>query len=273
MDIIFAPNDKFLMKHPMADELLKVLRTLPTTKRSFHTARGFITGNLKKMQQWEQKKAAHNELREAVASAKAIKQEVWDAKFVAWDEKKSTKADEFKIIFDEHYQTAKNINTDDDLENWRDKLNSLNAEYREAMEALRAEKSDLSNEYSKWKELTSKKGQMPLYPPTEGMPNVNSSAIGKFSYDTVLSCDLVHVARMFIELLSTGTIQNSRAYESEMYAVRHGKYKTFQEFEEFMNTLVAELEEANKDSKLGNHNYEELQNFLIDFINQYHKQL
>lgn len=229
MDTIFAPPQAFLHKHPMTDEFLTMMRTLPTTKRAYHTAKGYVTGNLKRMQHWEQLKGKHEQFKQDVQEAKKLK-----------------KSD------------------------WEERLEGLELKREELGSKFRDEKDKLIRQYQRWQELSQKKGNLPLYPDIPSKtPNENASAMGKFSYDTILASELYHVAKMFTELLKTGSIENSRAYEEDMYAIKHGKYRTFNEFEELVAMLLTELDEAAQESQLGTHDFEKIQTWLIDFIQRY----
>lgn len=233
MDTIFAPNERFLHKHPMTDEFLTIMRKLPTTKRAYHTAKGYVTGNLKRMEHWEQLKAKHEEFKQDVQEAKKLK-----------------KSD------------------------WEERLEALEGRRNELGNKFRDEKDKLIRQYQRWQELSQKKGNLPLYPDIPSKtPNENASAMGKFSYDTILASELYHVSMLFIELLKTGTIDNSRAYEEEMYAIKHGKFRTFHEFKEVIETLLNDLDLASQHAQLGTHNYEEVQEWLIDFIQRYQQTL
>ncbi|MNV53038.1 hypothetical protein D3C71_1451610 [compost metagenome] len=101
----------------------------------------------------------------------------------------------------------------------------------------------------------------------------NSSMMTKYGYDTILACELVHVAKMFTELMVSGTIKDSRAFEPELYAIKHATYKTFEEFEFYLTSLMYELEIAKENSVLTNHNFNEVEEWLIDFVERFHSQL
>ncbi|MNN04276.1 hypothetical protein D3C81_1169970 [compost metagenome] len=101
----------------------------------------------------------------------------------------------------------------------------------------------------------------------------NASMMTKYGYDTILAYELVHVAKMFIELMTTGTIEDSRAFEPELYAIKHATYKTFGEFESYLMSLMSELEVAKEKSVLTNHNFDKIEEWLIDFVERFHSQL
>ena len=233
MDAIFAPPEVFLHKHPMTDEFLAKMQQLPTIKIAYHTANGYVTGNLKRMQHWENLKRQHEQ----------YKQDVLEAK-------KQSKSD------------------------WTEQLDALELNRSALGEKFRNEKDQLIRRYQRWLELSQKKGNLPLYPDIPlKTPNENASAMGKFSYDTILASELYHVAMLFIELLETGTVQNSRAYEDEMYAIKHGKYRNFESFEETIKKLLERLKEASQASPLRTQQEEGLEEWAMDFIKRYQNTL
>jgi len=229
IDTIFAGKETVLTKDPFVDELIVKLRTLPTTKQLYRTAKGYVIGNLKGMEHWEKQKRDWNQLKEDIALAKTQTKEEWEQKM-------------------------------DELENNRKTLGK----------AFREEKDKLIKAYQKWTELINKKGNLPEFPAYTG-PNEESSIVGKYGYNTILSYSLVHTLQLFIELMKTGTIVNSRAYESELYAIKHGKYKTFQEYKAYVESLLAELEQVKEHSVLPNAKFEEFETWLIDYIQRYHQ--
>lgn len=130
----------------------------------------------------------------------------------------------------------------------------------------------LKEQWNKEKEISDKK--LTEYPPVPKKTDTeNASMMTKFGYDTLKAFDIVHVLKLSIELMTTGTIINSRAYEPELYSIKHCHYKTFQEFNEYVQGLLQELEKAKENSVLTNHNFEEVQVWLIDFIERFHSQL
>jgi predicted nucleotidyltransferase len=185
IDLLYASDKHLLYKHPMAEEFKSRMKTLPTTKAAYYKAFNYATGNLKKMQYWEQLK-------------------------VKWEKERETA-----------------------------------------------------------------KTKMSEYPPVPKNTNPeNASMMTKFGYDTLTAYDVVHVIKMFTELLTTGTIIDSRSYEPELYAIKHAKYKTFGEFMSYTAELLLELEKANENSVLStSHNFDELQEWVIDFIDKFHAQL
>jgi len=274
IDTIFSSKENFLHKHPMSDEFIALMRMLPTAKRAYHTAKGFITGNLKKMDNWEHLKERHNALREEVLEAKKLPKRFWDEQLTILENEKQSLTLKYQTEYDELFDKLLLIDSDASKNHWKSDLSSLNQEYRNTMESLRSKKDKIIKKQQKWLELSNKKGNMPTFPPIpDKTPNENASAMGKFSYDTILASELYHVASMFIELIETGTIVNSRAYEDEMYSIKHGKYKKYEEFKSSMENLLDQLDEVFKSSPLGNHDFEKVQEKVIDFIDRYHKTL
>lgn len=230
IDTIFAPKEKFLHRHFMSAEFLDKMKTLPSTKRAFHTAKGYVLGNLKKMEHWEKIKQEHNAFKEKVVEAKKLNESDWKQRF-------------------------------EELEK-----STLNVSMRQL--------NSVQKEYETWLELSQKKGNLPFYPDIPNKtPKENASAMGKFGYDTILASELFHVLKMYIELLGTGTIKNSRSYEPEMYSIRHGKYKSFNEFSLLINQLLEELEESKNRYEFHGANHDEIQEWLISFIQKYHETL
>lgn len=114
-----------------------------------------------------------------------------------------------------------------------------------------------------------------VYPPVpKGTKPENASMMTKFGYDTLRAVEVYHALKMSIELLSTGTIVDSRAWESELYAIKHRSYETFNDFKAEINKLLLTLDEALKESKLPNKiNEKELEDWVINFINRFHETL
>lgn len=228
MDTIFAPNNAFIFKHELADEFLDKMRTIPTSKRAYYTAKGYIDGNLKMMENWELKKEKHEELKSNFIAAKKVTAADWDKKFL---------------------ESAQGLNSIE---------SSLS----------------LKKDYENWKDLSQTKGNLPFYPSVpDKTKNENASHMGKFGYDTLLASQLYHVASMYIELLGKGYIENSRAYESNMYAIKHGKYKTFDEFKKTIVESLKQMETANLNSVLPSKPNNDVETWLIDFIHRYHETL
>jgi hypothetical protein len=128
---------------------------------------------------------------------------------------------------------------------------------------------------AKWeKERQASGKKMTDYPPVpEKTEPDQASMMTKYGYNTILAYDIVHVLKVMTELMKTGVIVDSRAYEPELYAIKHAKYKTFEEYYEYVKELLQELEGANKNSVLSNHNFEEVEQWLIEYINRFHAQL
>lgn len=131
----------------------------------------------------------------------------------------------------------------------------------------------LKREWNLLKEKEPEKHNTEFPPVPKKTEPDEASMMTKYGYNTILAYDLVHVARMFIELLSTGTIQDSRAFDSELYAIKHGTFKTFEEYEKHILNLLEELEQAKENSVLGSHNFDEIEEWLIDFVERFHSQL
>lgn len=233
MDIIFSPASAFIAKHQMTSEFIEKMRTLPTKKRAYHTAKGYITGNLKRMQRWESLKKEHAEHKERVKKAKQQTQSDWDEKLASLDNEK--------------------------------KLSTVRK-----LEAKRK----LLKEYAEWQDLCNLKGKLPMYPEFPSKTsNAVASSIGKFGYDTLTASNLYHVAGMFIELLSTGKVENSRAFESEMYAIKHGKYETFSDFEKMILSLLSDLDMAAETSVMNTNIPTDLEEWSIEFIKSFQSSL
>lgn len=116
--------------------------------------------------------------------------------------------------------------------------------------------------------------KMSEYPPVpKKTDTANSSMMTKFGYDTISAYEVVHVLKLFTELMKTGTIVDSRSYEPELYAIKHAQYKNFNEFNDYVQTLLKELDEAKEQSVLGNHNFNKVQEWLINYIDEFHSQL
>ncbi|AEO93477.1 gp218 [Bacillus phage G] len=131
---------------------------------------------------------------------------------------------------------------------------------------------NLKDRWEKERATTNKK--MTDYPPVPKKTlSENAARMTKYGYDTLSAFDIVHVLKLFIELMNTGTIVDSRAYEPELYAIKQGHYKTFEEFNDYVQELLAELEKAKDNSVLTNHNFNEIEDWLIDFIDRFHQQL
>lgn len=231
LDTIFAPQSQFLHTHPMAEELLTKLKGLPQAKAVYHVAKGYATGNLKKMEHWEKQKEEHERFKKEVKIARATPVEYWGAEL-------------YRI---------ESLKEDMDRESYQ------------------KEKDEHSKRKNRWEELRVKKKNLPPLPPIEKVANLNASYIGKFGYDTILAYEMVHALRMAIEILRTGTIADSRAYESELYGIKHGAYATFQEFKEHLTALLEELQDANDNKVLTNPSYNDFEVWVMDFIQRYLK--
>lgn len=184
IDLLFAADKHVIFEHALAKEFKDKMKTLFTTKASYHKTKNYVMGNLKGMLYWEQ-----------------LKKE--------WEDKKSvaiTKMTEFPPV------------------------------------------------------------------PKKTLPE-NSSMMTKYGYDTLTAYDIVHVLKIMTELMNTGTIIDSRSYEPELYAIKHGKYKTFEEYHSYVKELLVDFENANNVSKLQNHNFEEVEQWLIEYIVKFHSQL
>lgn len=114
-----------------------------------------------------------------------------------------------------------------------------------------------------------------VYPPVpKGTKPDNASMMTKFGYDTLRAVEVYHTLKMSIELLQTGTIVDSRAYESDLYAIKHRSFETFMDFKAEIEKLLIELDNAYTDSKLPNKiNEKELEDWTIDYINRFHETL
>lgn len=229
IDTIFAPEEKFLYKRPISQELIEKLKTLPTLKKAYNKARNYTKGNLSKMEHWEKLKDNHENLRRQTLEAKKLSKE-----------------------------------------HWEEKLSRLENEKLELGEKFKFEKDKLIKEYQRWKELKQKKGTFPYYPDIPlNTPNENASVMGKFGYDTILASDIYHTLSILIELIKDGDIKNSRSYEDEMYSIKHGKYKDFNEFKNAMGLKLQELEEVKKYSELRTKIPEDMSEWTINFIQKY----
>lgn len=185
LDMIFAGDKHVLYKHQMADELVEKLKTVITAKMLYDKTTGFVTGNLRGMQQWEKMK-------------------------VDWEKQK-----------------------------------------------LVDPKADT------------------VYPPVPKKTDPdNASMMTKFGYDTLRAVEIYHTLKMSIELLSTGTIIDSRVWEPELYAIKHRSFETFDDFKVEVDKLLVELEQAYKVTKLPNKiNEKELEDWTVDYINHFHETL
>lgn len=234
IDMLFAPPTAFLRKHPMTGELFEQLKGLLTTKRLFSTANGFLIGNFRKMQEWEKAKAEWSAYKDAIASAKSQTKEEWASKFEALQQNEAR-----------------------------------------TLEQRRKDYDQLLKDYHTWQGLCGKKGNLSYLPPIPaGTPNEHASAMGKFEYDTLLASQLYQVTQLYAELFRTGTIQDSRAYEKEMYAIKHGKYKTFEAFEEAFKVWEEAFKKSHTVSVLpANPNRKQFDSFRVDFIERFLSQL
>lgn len=116
--------------------------------------------------------------------------------------------------------------------------------------------------------------KMTEYPPVPKNTNPeNSSMMTKYGYDTIIAYDIIHVLKMMTELMTTGKIIDSRAYEPELYAIKHGKYKTFEEFFLYAQGLLDDFMRSKEQSVLKKHNFNEVEKWIIDYINRFHAQL
>jgi Predicted nucleotidyltransferase len=113
------------------------------------------------------------------------------------------------------------------------------------------------------------------YPPVPKNTTADESSIMfKYGYNTILAYDLVHVLKMYIELLETGTIEDSRKYEPELYSIKHGYFKTFDEFKIYIESLLDDLNKAYEKTILRKEaNFNEFEKWLIDFVERFHSQL
>lgn len=168
----------------------------------------------------------------------------------------------------------------------------MSAEFKEKMKTLFTTKTAYSKAYNyaignlksmlhweqqkeKWEIQRQNSNQnMSAYPPVpkKTQPD-NAAMMTKFGYDTLTAVEIVHVIKLMTELMKTGTIADSRAYEPELYSIKHRHYPSFKEFNEYVQELIVELNEAKEVSVLNNHDFDELQTWLIDFIDRFHSQL
>lgn len=270
IDTLFAPASSFLYKHEMADEFFALAKRVPTAKQAYHTIKGYMAGNLAKMDKWESLKKHHTTLREQIVQAKAIPASHFEQQLRALEEEKEMYSKTYERQYDELFMRIIAVQTIDEKDQWKALLQEKNQQYRNEMEKLRQKKDTILKQQQIWSEQANKKGNLPLYPPIpDGTQNENASYIGKFSYDTLLASDVFHKAVIFKELIETGTIKNSRAYEAEMYAIKHGKYKTYADFRSVMVQLLEAIEAAYHLSQEATPASCLKEDELIDFITRY----
>lgn len=234
IDIVFAESSSVLIEKPIVSELMKKLRTLPSKKTAFHTTHGFSNGNLRKMQHWEQLKEKHEKFKFEILEAKKLSEEHWQ-------------------------QTMETLEKE---------------RYQHGADDFRAMKNKLVQDYQKWQELSKKKSNQPFYPSVpDGTPTESASMMTKYGYDTILASEIIRTLKNGIELLSSGTIVNSRVHETECYSIKHGKYKTFNDFKDYTETLISDLIEANKNATLKTTDYDKFTVWLINYIQKYHETL
>lgn len=155
-------------------------------------------------------------------------------------------------------------------EEWEAELQELETQKETLGDSFKVQKDKLIKDYNFWKDNRHIR-KLSTYPAVPDKTNTdNASYMTKFSYDTLLAYEIVHTLKMAIELMKTGTMKDSRGHKEELYAIKHGKYKTFEAFHEYVKELQKELDEAKEKSVLTNHNYEELESWVIDFVDRYH---
>lgn len=127
----------------------------------------------------------------------------------------------------------------------------------------------------KWEKEKLTNKSLTEYPPVpKKTASENAAMMTKYGYDTLTACEIVHTLKMIIELLKTGKVEDSRIHEPELYAIKHRTFPTFNDFNVYVNELLEELEEANKLSVLpDSHNFNELEEWFIDFVERFHAQL
>lgn len=124
-----------------------------------------------------------------------------------------------------------------------------------------------------WNKQKENDSSLTVYPPVPKKTDPeNSSMMTKFGYDTLSAFNLYHILNMAIELLETGTMVDSRAYEPEMYAIKHAKYSTYSEYRVVVDQLLVRLKEAKANSKLPSKvDRNEVEEWVIEFISEFHK--
>lgn len=128
---------------------------------------------------------------------------------------------------------------------------------------------------TQWNKDKIENSSLTEYPPVpKNTDPENASMMTKYGYDTLRAVNMVHTLNLAIELMRTGTIKDSRSHEPELYSIKHGSLSTFEEFEKYIQKLVSELNEAKSSSVLPEkYNFEEIENWVIDFVERFHSQL
>ena len=251
IDAVFAGEEHQLVNPTVwSEELVTKLRSVITRDKLYQTTMGVIKGNLKEMHKWEKTKKEWEAEKQRISDAKILSTEDFEAKKSTLEEKRKKT---ISLFFAEGPSST-------------ERMTSFLLQHEE-------EKRSLSKEIEHWHKTKEKK--LTKYPPCpEGTDPENSSYMNRFGYDTVQAAFMYHVLSMAIELMNTGTMEDSRAYEGQMTLLKEGTDTTFDIFQARIHQMLAELESAKANSPLPQEiNHHENEQWIIDFVDRYHSSL
>lgn len=250
IDLVFAGKEHVLHERTaFTSEMKHVFKSVITTNKLYNATMGVAKGILRVMRDWEKQKVNWETEKEAIAAAKQLSEEDWSLKRQALDERKEHT---IQLFFNEGPAAV-------------DKIGTFMLKYE-------SDKLALASQVENWYQVKDKK--LTKYPPCPaGTDPVNSAYMHRFGYDTVQAAFVYHVLSMAIELLETGTLEDSRKFEREMILIKEGSYESFETFETKVHEMIEQIEKAKQISPLPNEvDHQKVEDWIIDFVERFHCQ-